>query len=612
MYTSLCHIYTEFYGELKMSNLFINQQQDNLEANISQIKHIVDVETMKKPSDHALIKLPNDYYVCNAHLLSQQGYFQDKVNEATMDFKHYDPYSKVVNTFARRGMIIKKIPDEFFNKLSNLQILHLSKCKLLEVIPDGLSKSLQLKTLTLVNLPKIKSLPSDIFMSPSLEYLEISQVPVKIIPSKFLETSKLTVLILRSMGLTSIPHEIGNLSQLNTLILNYNPITDLPMSLGKLRNLTDLDIDGMSLLEYESGFSADDLMKWFHTKASFYVDYLGEEVVQTLFEKFDINNSGTLDVNEVANLNNYLFWQVPRLGSNNINNEEYGGIPPCVFLLMSLEHLSLKNQAITAVPVHMCRLTNLANLDLASDPLLESLPGALGHLPNIKSINLFRCPSLRTPPNEVVQRGFESVQAYLKRLAGGFTECRRTKLMLVGLGGAGKTSLLKAIMSVNNKTVGTKGEQITDGIDIQPWTIKNKDNIEVTYSTWDFAGQTLYYNTHQFFLSKRAIYVLVWSTRQGFEHAGLDFWLSSISCHAPKTPIFIVGSHCDQVPKADIAMNELRKLYPQIIDFYFVSSITGTNIKQLKDDMLRVTLEQKNMGEKIPKVWLNLEKKFLE
>ena len=55
------------------------------------------------------------------------------------------------------------------------------------------------------------------------------------------------------------------------------------------------------------------------------------------------------------------------------------------------------------------------------------------------AIRLTSCPSLRTPPNEVVSRGVESVKAYLKRLAGGFTECRRTKLMFVGLGGAGKT-----------------------------------------------------------------------------------------------------------------------------------------------------------------------------
>ena len=51
----------------------------------------------------------------------------------------------------------------------------------------------------------------------------------------------------------------------------------------------------------------------------------------------------------------------------------------------------------------------------------------------------------------------------------------------------------------------------------------------------------------QFFLSKRAVYLLLWSTRQGFEHAGLDFWLSSVASHAPKTPIFVVGTHCDQV-----------------------------------------------------------------
>ena len=55
------------------------------------------------------------------------------------------------------------------------------------------------------------------------------------------------------------------------------------------------------------------------------------------------------------------------------------------------------------------------------------------------ALRLISNPSLRTPPHEVVSRGFASIKAYLKRLAGGFTECRRTKLMLVGLGGAGKT-----------------------------------------------------------------------------------------------------------------------------------------------------------------------------
>jgi GTPase SAR1 family protein len=69
----------------------------------------------------------------------------------------------------------------------------------------------------------------------------------------------------------------------------------------------------------------------------------------------------------------------------------------------------------------------------------------------------------------------------------------------------------------------------------------------LTFSVWDFAGQTVYYNTHQFFLSDRAVYLLLWNIRLGHEHAGLDFWLSSISVHAPKAPIFVVGTHVDQV-----------------------------------------------------------------
>ena len=48
-------------------------------------------------------------------------------------------------------------------------------------------------------------------------------------------------------------------------------------------------------------------------------------------------------------------------------------------------------------------------------------------------------------------------------------------------------------------------------------------------------------------MSNRAVYLLLWNVRLGYEHAGLDFWLSSITVQAPKAPIFIVGSHVDQV-----------------------------------------------------------------
>lgn len=49
------------------------------------------------------------------------------------------------------------------------------------------------------------------------------------------------------------------------------------------------------------------------------------------------------------------------------------------------------------------------------------------------------CPILKTPPKEIRSQGFTASYGYLRRLLSGSVECKRTKLMLVGLGEAGKT-----------------------------------------------------------------------------------------------------------------------------------------------------------------------------
>jgi GTPase SAR1 family protein len=54
--------------------------------------------------------------------------------------------------------------------------------------------------------------------------------------------------------------------------------------------------------------------------------------------------------------------------------------------------------------------------------------------------------------------------------------------MLVGLGEAGKTSLLNALRKENN----TEELQVTDGISIKDWEIILQDNSKLTFSMWDF------------------------------------------------------------------------------------------------------------------------------
>ena len=59
-------------------------------------------------------------------------------------------------------------------------------------------------------------------------------------------------------------------------------------------------------------------------------------------------------------------------------------------------------------------------------------------------------------------------------------------------------SLTQALMSNNLTTVGTKADEVTDGIDIKQWTVRPVGESEnIVFSIWDFAGQSVYYNTHQ-------------------------------------------------------------------------------------------------------------------
>ena len=88
--------------------------------------------------------------------------------------------------------------------------------------------------------------------------------------------------------------------------------------------------------------------------------------------------------------------------------------------------------------------------------------------------------------------------------------------------------------------------------------------------------------------------------RLGSEYAGLDFWLSSIACHAPGAPIFVVGTHIDEVPKFTLNQQQLKERYKDIVGFYYVSNKTKIGIEDLKQTIISATLQQKHIGEEIP------------
>ena len=92
----------------------------------------------------------------------------------------------------------------------------------------------------------------------------------------------------------------------------------------------------------------------------------------------------------------------------------------------------------------------------------------------------------------------------------------------------------------------------TVGVDIGDWTYEKKTRNQnqnfgpVVFRTWDFGGQQEYYTTHQYFLSRRSLYLVLWKITDGEKGINeIQQWLINIQARAPNSPVIIVGTHHD-------------------------------------------------------------------
>ena len=74
----------------------------------------------------------------------------------------------------------------------------------------------------------------------------------------------------------------------------------------------------------------------------------------------------------------------------------------------------------------------------------------------------------------------------------------------------------------------------------------------ITFSTWDFGGQSVFHNLHHLFLSRYSVYLVVFKMPHMLKDPQraaemIRYWLNSLALHAKGAPILLVGTHKDQV-----------------------------------------------------------------
>ncbi|KAL8560611.1 hypothetical protein ACOMHN_062576 [Nucella lapillus] len=591
------------------SHVYLFFSFEEIKGIVATVRKMVEEQVSPDPQKYGLEAMPmlfteNKIHMCPSH--AHAGKPGKGITQVPQEiFTHY-PY--FIYSLLLADNQIAELPGSMFSALRNLKDLDLSTNQL-TALPEEVGLCAQMETLSVVT-NRLSCLPDSLANCKRLGRLDISHNHFTKFPEVITKLTELRRLYAQNLQLTRLPEGVGELRKLRKLYLNGNCFVALPASLSRLQSLQDLSLSGvpwckirpnqlLSKQHFEQMLESANLTRWLD---------LHDRDKTSLFQQFDEDANGTLDQKEIGKVNANIFHLFPRLGymgSDPPDDETPSGFPLEIMELKSLEYLSLQYQGLVSIPMEMGRLENLQTFNVSHNPNLLSVSEHCARLP-LKRLEMEDCPVLKTPPKEIRAKGFKSTFAFLKRLLSGSVDCKRTKIMMVGLGGAGKTSLVKALMSDKGQAEMAVGEEITDGIDICPWTVDTEEG-PLTFSIWDFAGQTVYYNTHQFFLSDRAVYLLLWNIRLGFEHAGLDFWLSSISVHAPKAPIFVVGTHVDQVSKVELPMREMKQRYNQIADFHFVSSFSGQGMQELREQMIEVTLQQQYMGEKIPGVWLGFE-----
>lgn len=464
----------------------------------------------------------------------------------------------------------------------------------LTCMPPELTQSVSLHTLVM-SYNQLSSVPPEVGQLINLRTLDLSGNQLTSLPSELGQLTNLQELRLIRNRLISLPSELGQLTNLRTLWVSLNQLTGLLPEVGRLSNLQQISLAGNQLatLPPELGKLTN-------------LEFLGLSDNQLTEVSFKVGH--LVRLHQLSMSDNRLASLPPELGKLVnlrflfVDGNQLTSLPPELGQLANLETLALSRNQLTSLPPELGQLVQLGYLWLHRNQL-TTVPRSFAGLVNLAGLDLNDNP-LRTPPPEIARQGAAAVRTYLARLDDTSAIRHEAKLLLVGEGGTGKSSLLRAL----------RGQEFdphlitTHGVDVLPITLPcpGRDCIDLTLNVWDFGGQQIYHTTHQFFMTRRSLYLLVWNARGDVDQGRLDHWLRKIQVLAPGSPVLLVATHSDERP-ADINLERFRAAYPQIVGLATVSNKTGAGIEALKATIAAEAAKLPLMEQEWPHAWVDVE-----
>jgi small GTP-binding protein len=338
------------------------------------------------------------------------------------------------------------------------------------------------------------------------------------------------------------------------------------------------------------------LYRWIARKRQHRISELEEIVKLMQLTRLDLSKK------ELTKLPSELFQlsKLTNLTDIDLSGNKLTNLPPEFFQLTSLIRLNLSGNQLKEVPPAIGELTNLTAIDLRGNQITQ-LPYEICRLPGLTKVEISGNP-LVSPSLEIACKGIEAIRDYFAKLEGEAQPLNEVKILLVGEGATGKTSLVRKLLG----NTFNSHEDTTHGISIRCWEVE-QNNKSIRVNIWDFGGQEIMHATHQFFFSRRSLYVLVLDGRRDER---TEYWLRHIESFGGSSPVLVVLNKQDMNPSFDINRPFLLQKYPSIRVFFRTSCKTGEGLSEFKEGLLNELAKMEITGICWPRSWLVVKQRI--
>ena len=286
--------------------------------------------------------------------------------------------------------------------------------------------------------------------------------------------------------------------------------------------------------------------------------------------------------------------------------------------LHTLTQLSVANNKQVTDITPLTQLPALSRLDVSNTSVSDLSPFAkqvrsgwpVRWEPDESGNGLFvaNCPLVH-PTVEIANQGPEAVRNYFREIeTQGIDRLYEAKVLILGEGGAGKTSLLRRLYQTDLPL--PTEDQTTRGIDIRRQDFVAANGKPFRLNVWDFGGQQIYHATHQFFLTKSSLYILVDDTRKddkSIHDEAFKFWLEVVEALSDSSPLLIFQNEKGGRSKP-IDETGIRGRFPNFKETHggnLDDSDAATKIRKAIEYFVQ---QLPHVGDEVPAKWIPIRK----